>query len=156
MAAKAFFKSAIFLAMAGAAIAQPAPSTFQTTSISVGCNPLKVVSGDFNGDHTPDLAFACTATSANRIMIMLGNGDGTFGAPIPVVAAPIAVAAANRFFAADLDRDGKSDLLYVDAGGNFVVLLSAGDGTFRSVTTGPQNPNLLLTAVADLNGDGIP
>jgi uncharacterized protein (TIGR03437 family) len=66
------------LAIVPALYCQPSPTTFQTSTINVGCNPLNVLSGDFNGDRIPDLAYACSATSANPIMVLLGNGDGTF------------------------------------------------------------------------------
>src|ERR1039457_3154286 len=72
------------LAMGTALFGQPAPSTFQTSTINVGCNPLNVVSGDFNGDRLPDLAYVCSANSANPIMVLLGNGDGTFSTPVSI------------------------------------------------------------------------
>ena len=143
--------------VAGTALySQPAPSTFQISTTSVGCNPLSVVSGDFNGDRIPDLAYTCSAGSANPFMVLLGNGDGTFHTPLAVPGPALGTGAGNRLLAADLDRDGKTDLVYIAANGNLIALISSGDGAFRSVVTTPSNPNLSLMAVADLNGDNYP
>ena len=83
----------------------------------MGCNPLSVVSGDFNGDRIPDLAYACSANSANPIMVLLGNGDGTFHSPIAVPGPALGTGAGNKLLAADLDHDGKTDLAYIAANG---------------------------------------
>ena len=144
------------LAIGNALYGQPAPSTFQTSTTSVGCNPLSVVSGDFNGDRIPDLAYTCSAGSANPFMVLLGNGDGTFHAPLSVPGPALGTGAGNKLLAADLDHDGKSDLVYIAANGNLIALISSGGGAFRSVVTTPSNPNLSLVAVADLNGDNYP
>jgi len=144
------------LAIGTALYGQPAPSTFQTSTTSVGCNPLGVVSGDFNGDRIPDLAYTCSAGSANPIMVLLGNGDGTFRTPLAVPGPALGTGAGNKLLAADLDHDGKTDLVYIAANGNLIALISSGAGAFRSVVTTPSNPNLSLIAVADLNGDNYP
>src|ERR1035441_612808 len=144
------------LAVGNALYGQPAPGTFQTSTTSVGCNPLSVVSGDFNGDRIPDLAYTCSAGSANPFMVLLGNGDGTFHAPLSVPGPALGTGAGNKLLAADLDHDGKSDLVYIAANGNLIALISSGGGAFRSVVTTPSNPNLSLLAVADLSGDNYP
>src|ERR1035438_4972102 len=105
------------LAIGAALYGQPAPSTFQTSTANVGCNPLSVVSGDFNGDRIPDLAYACSANSANPIMVLLGNGDGTFHSPIAAPGPALGTGAGNKLLAADLDHDGKTDLAYIAANG---------------------------------------
>ena len=144
------------LAIGAALYGQPAPSTFQTSTANVGCNPLSVVSGDFNGDRIPDLAYTCSAGSPNPFMVLLGNGDGTFHTPIAVPGPALGTGAGNKLLAADLDHDGKTDLAYIAANGNFIALMSTGGGAFRSVVTTPANPNLSLVAIADLNGDNYP
>ena len=144
------------LAIGTALYGQPAPTTFQTSTTSVGCNPLSVVSGDFNGDRIPDLAYTCSASSPNPFMVLLGNGDGTFHTPLAVSGPALGTGAGNKLLAADLDHDGKTDLVYIAANGNLIALISSGGGAFRSVVTTPSNPNLSLLAVADLSGDNYP
>jgi hypothetical protein len=46
--------------------------------VSTGINGQAVVSGDFNGDGKPDAAFASQST----VIVVLGKGDGTLGAPV--------------------------------------------------------------------------
>ena len=144
------------LAMGAALFGQPAPSTFQTSTINVGCNPLNVVTGDFNGDRIADLAFVCSANSANPIMVLLGNGDGTLRTPLGVAGPALGTGVGNKLIATDLDRDGKTDLAYISAAGTLIVMISTGGGAFRSLATTPANTKLSLAAAADLNGDGFP
>ena len=89
-------------------------------------------------------------------MVLLGNGDGTFQTALSVSGAALGTGTGNKLIAADLNRDGKTDLAYIASNGNLMTLLSAGDGTFRAVSAPPPNAKPALTAVADLNGDGVP
>ncbi len=147
-------KSTLFPCLALTCASLSAQVTFQTSRINIGCNPISVLTGDFNGDRTPDAAFACKATSANPIIVMLGNGDGTFKSPAAVSGPALGTVIGNKLVAADFDRDGKTDLAYIAANGNLIVLLSAGDGTFRSLVTTPSNTKLALAAAADLSNAG--
>ena len=124
-------------------------------------NTVQLITGDFNGDGKLDLA-AATFTPASAtdrratvgLSIMLGNGNGTFGAPIstPVFSA-IGITANDAVFATgDFNGDGKLDVV-----SPFGVLLGKGNGTF----TAPLEPLPLeslpaspVFAVGDFNGDG--
>jgi Bacterial Ig-like domain (group 3)/FG-GAP-like repeat len=89
--------------------------------------------GDVNGDGKPDLILTLASIDADlNAMVLLGNGDGTFQAPlylalhtpangvgIPSYETPSAVVQ-------DLNLDGKQDLIF----GNGQVALGNGDGTF--------------------------
>jgi hypothetical protein len=113
--------------------------------------------GDFNGDGKLDVAVTgagLTGVEDDEVTIFLGNGDGTFTFAHNFVtggAAPRAIAVA------DLNGDGKLDLVIANYEGNsLTILLGNGDGTFTpalgsQVTVG-NGPYAI--AVADLNGDG--
>jgi len=81
---------------------------------------------DLNGDGKVDLA----GSGANVVSVMLGNGNGTFGAKtdFPVAAAPQAVAAG------DFNSDGKMDLMSTlnDAQLSLALLTGTGTGTSRT------------------------
>ena len=75
------------------------------------------MTGDFNGDGIPDLALSNN--------VLLGNGNGTFRNPIPTYQGQVLGVAA-----ADLNGDGKLDLVLADPLNGVAVLLGNGDGTF--------------------------
>jgi hypothetical protein len=111
----------------------------------------QVAVADLNGDGTPDLAVALY--DSGTISQLLGNGDGSFrnpGSKYDIAAGiphPLAISAA------DLNGDGRQDLVAVDAGrSKVVVLTNNGDGTFeRSIYVGGSEPQAIIAA--DLNGD---
>ena len=129
-------------------------STFTQASgspISLGQSLSAIITCDFNGDGKLDLAV--TDTAGNAVIILLGNGDGTFGAPItiPVGNSPYAIVAG------DFNSDGKLDLAVANYGdGTITVLLGNGNGTFTQAGGSPyavgQYPYQI--AAADFNGDG--
>ena len=51
-------------------------------SYPVGKGPVAIESGDFNNDGKPDLVVLNSIS--NDASVLLGNGDGTFGAPKPL------------------------------------------------------------------------
>src|SRR5438874_3113235 len=102
------------------------PSPAPAADFAVGTIPFSVAMGDFNGDGKPDLAVA--NFDSNTVSVLLGNGDGTFRAPLTVGVGngPTSVAVG------DFNGDGKLDLAVADFNSNTVsALLGNGAGTFR-------------------------
>src|SRR6266487_605085 len=69
----------LFLALAATAHAAPLFSA-PFLSFDTGADPFSVAIADLNADGRPDLATA--NFSSSTVSVLLGNGDGTFGANI--------------------------------------------------------------------------
>jgi hypothetical protein len=119
-------------------------------------HPLTLQAGDFNGDGKPDVLisqFAGADAGESLVTVLLGNGDGTFGAPITRDGGFGLIGLA----VGDFDADGKLDFAMSEAFGVQVeVFPGNGDGTFGTpgffqVGSFPSGP-----ASGDFNGDGRP
>src|SRR5439155_22973022 len=113
-------------------------------------NPFRITSGDFNRDGKLDLV-AGDVTNKNLVML-LGNGDGTFkpGVTFQLADAPYEIVPA------DFNRDGKLDLAISNtfSSTSIRILFGKGDGSFEQPVTYPVAGSRLV--VADLNRDGWP
>ncbi len=113
--------------------------------------PGFLATGDFNGDGTPDLALVVEA--GNQLLVMLGNGDGTFGAPVFTATGP-----QSSVTLGDFNGDGKTDIAIFWSYAPLTVLLGNGDGTFQIGLTYPYQTGPPYRAgplvAADFNGDG--
>src|SRR5207302_4126551 len=100
-----------------------------------GNGPEGLAAGDFNGDTRPDLAVA--DQGGNTVTVLLANppvisgprGTASFQAKqdFATGASPLAVATA------DVNGDGKPDLLVANGAGNSVsVLMGNGNGHFTA------------------------
>ncbi|MBA3914120.1 MAG: VCBS repeat-containing protein [Acidobacteriales bacterium] len=110
--------------------------------------PEFVSAADLNGDGKQDLVL--TAFITNQIVVLLGNGDGTFrpGVYYPVGRGPSAIVIA------DFNRDGNLDLLAADESDDQIgILLGNGDGTFQPAQETSTGVGTLSVATGDFNGD---
>lgn len=117
---------------------------------SAGDGPTAVQVADFDRDGTSDLAVGNFFGVGSSVSILLGNGDGTFGAAVNfAVENPIALAIA------DVNRDGKSDVVTTTHGGNGIaVLIGDGAGGLGAPATFNAGSMPDAIAIGDVNGDG--
>jgi len=126
-----------------------------------GKYPWGLAAGDFNGDHTIDLAVTnnnAKPGTRTQVKVLLGEGNGLFQKPAgySVGNTPLSVAVG------DFNGDGKLDLAVANLlepngrPGKISVLLGNGDGTFQKQVTYKAVDELLHVAVGDFNGDGKP
>jgi Bacterial Ig-like domain (group 3)/FG-GAP-like repeat len=133
--------------------------TFQTAVAygSGGGDAFSVAVADVNGDGKLDVLvanFCNTGCSlAGPLGVLLGNGDGTFQSVIPYSSG----ASLGQIALADVNGDGKLDVVTPSSIPNVMVLLGNGDGTFQApvfYNTGGFGGGGIV--VADVNGDGPP
>jgi hypothetical protein len=120
------------------------------TSLSPTCGGQPLAVADVNGDQKLDVVLACSGTS---LAVLLGNGDGTFQAPI-LNAFPSTV---GSLALADFNGDGLPDVVYlITTSAEFAVALNESGGHFGTPNTYPLTTLTLPTAIAsgDFNGDG--
>jgi uncharacterized repeat protein (TIGR01451 family) len=121
--------------------------------------------GDFDGDGKPDVAVVLTNMAVN---VLLGKGDGTFGAPRVALPAPVLAsiyATPVSITAADIDGDGKLDLIVdtsqrvngsslITTSYTMIVLKGRGDGSFQGAGSySGVGPGPGVTG--DFNSDGL-
>lgn len=137
--------------------------TFQApTSVSLGglLNSNQIVAADFNKDGHLDVAVS--EISGSNIVVILGNGNGTFQAPrnvaLPGQGWGLAVG--------DFNGDGVPDLVatspaiggvsvFLGKGdGNFIAVNNPATGTLPTTNAGVPNAGGQAVAVGDFDKDG--
>jgi Flp pilus assembly secretin CpaC len=124
-------------------------------------NPVAMIEGDFDANGKADLAILANnnaPSTAGEMVVLLGQGDGTFvaaGAATTVGNGPVAMASG------DFDASGSLDLAVVNqTDASLTILLNHGDATFAA---GPNSPLTIGSgtsptgiAVADFDRSGTP
>jgi subtilisin-like proprotein convertase family protein len=124
-----------------------APS-FSPTNFAAGMNPTNLAVADFNNDTKPDLAV--TNQVSNDVSVLLGNGDGSFGAQtlVSVGSSPYAIVAGK------FNADNNWDLAVTNSGSNNVsILLGSGNGTFSAAANFFAGSSPISIATGDFNND---
>jgi hypothetical protein len=151
------------------------------TDIALLVRPIALTVGDFNGDGKADLALATQNGNTDDLTMLLGNGNGTFQAPVttvtdtasPFVGFGLSGNGQSSISATDFNGDGRLDLVVVNnkdfltplgrgfftsspGPGTVSVLLGNGDGTFQAPRNSAVGSEAMTVAVGDFNGDGLP
>jgi len=150
--------------------ASTGPGVINFTKNSTGTSyPLRYVKcGDLNGDGKPEI-IATDAISAGRILIFKNNstpGAVSFSS-VPVI--NLAPRSPKRIEIADLDLDGKPELIFTDESAPPIVTILKNESTISSIAFSttpltiplPYDPNKAIPssnalAAQDIDGDNLP
>jgi len=121
------------------------PSTY---SYATGTTPQSVAIGDFNEDHIQDIVTANYTSS--DLSLLLGVGDGTFGAAttVPLQHNPVSVAAGN------FDGNAGADIA-VGALQSVSILPGNGLGQFGAEMANNLSGAVYSVVSADFDNDGV-
>lgn len=109
-----------------------------------------LAAADFDRDGVLDLALGAFGTS--NVMLYRGVGNGTFLPAVPRTNTAGGVSIA----AADMNLDGRVDIVTATQGNAITVMLGNGDLTFQTPTSRTVTPSVQYLIVADFNADGRP
>jgi hypothetical protein len=133
--------------------------TFQAAeSFAAGVGPTALVVGDFNGDGRLDVAVADSGNGNaddQGVSILLGNGDGTFRAPVFYAAGSYP----SSIVEGDFTGNGVLDLAVANTYSDDVsILLGNGDGGFQTlppIPLGDLASEPVSIVAGDFTGDGL-
>lgn len=136
------------------------PSTLNFTKNNSALSNIKtfhITTGDLNGDGRLDIV-ASEGNDGNRIIIYRNIGNFNWS----ISAIPVAGRKVKRVAIADLDLDGKPEIVVTDKGSNTVSILP-NQSTLTNVSFAPARTVTITGAnttdaleIKDLNGDGSP
>lgn len=132
-----------------------APAANSPVTVAVRPHVHGVATGDFNSDGNLDLV--TDSWAEDKLVVLFGDGKGSFGTPGTYVA--VGKHPYQRIRVADLNDDGKADIVSPNLeGDNVTILLGDGKGGFRQPanTPFPCGDSPFNVAVGDVNADGKP
>jgi Bacterial Ig-like domain (group 3)/FG-GAP-like repeat len=128
-----------------------------SASVNSGISGSPIAVADFNGDGKPDIVLAAGTAASEAVMVLTGNGDGTFNSTFSGQS-PTSTSV-TWIQLADFNQDGTPDVVLADSSGGATVFLNNGGGSLNNsfpVVSGLSVPYYLEVGVGDLNGDGYP
>jgi len=124
--------------------------TFINLSASNWAQVTFVRAIDVNSDGKPDIVCG----NPNGVVVLLGYGTGKFKPPVTYKASPSSYPVVG--WLADLNGDGKIDIMTSNQDGTLSVLLSKGNGVYGSATVLPSGTGAYPSGfvLGDFNRDG--
>jgi hypothetical protein len=132
-----------------------------SSAVNVSPNIGDVATADVNGDGVPELEYTTfgmiggTGSLVSGVGVASRLGSNTFeGGPMSSTSNKVPPPAPTAVTAADVNGDGKPDLIATNSDDTVAVLLGNGDTTFQKPVLLATGKNPVAVAAADLNHDG--
>jgi hypothetical protein len=123
----------------------------EAQKFATGPSPYAAVPADLNGDGVIDVVTPLGGAGNSGVSILLGRGDGTFGAATRYTFGN----STGHAEVVDVNHDGAPDVLTTSYyTGEIYVLLNRGDGTFGTPRAFQQTETAETMSTADFDGDG--
>lgn len=117
---------------------------------SAGLQPFAVLASDLNADNIPDIA--TISSLEESLVVLLGNGDGTFQRQIQTPSVADGASNAYNLASCDFNGDAYRDILVNGNNNNLGTLIGNGNATFRNWGTYTGSA-VYSVGCADANGD---
>lgn len=125
-----------------------------------GSANTKYYFADINGDGKDDKIYWNYTFDSGKARVFLSNGDGTFASTAVTHTASASTANTTRYYFADVNADGKADLIRwnptLNSGHTRVYLATTGGNFSSTVVDNPEGTSGSSSTVyhfADVNGD---
>lgn len=116
---------------------------------------------DVDGDGDDDKIYWNYTFDSGKPRVFLSNGNGTFAATAVTHAASASTSSTTRYYYADINGDGKADLIRwnptLNSGHTLVYLATSGGNFSATAVDNPEGTSAGTTTLfnfADVNGDG--
>jgi hypothetical protein len=129
---------------------------YSLDKITLGQTAGPMVVIDLDKDGNNDLAIAGVfSVASENIAVLLGNGDGTFGAANYYSTGVTGAHADIKAY--DFDNNGNLDIVVANGSNNSIsVLMGAGDGSFGTATTYAMSGDARSITAGNFNADEFP
>jgi gliding motility-associated-like protein len=137
--------------------------SFNRIPILIGTRSIHARCGDLNGDGKPDLVISEGGSSGDRIFVFRNTSTGMGVFTFSIQAIQLTGKKVKRIEIADLDNNGKPEIIVSNQTGNNIAVL-VNESTLAAITFNatPLNVNISGAAstdglqVKDLDDDGLP
>ena len=121
------------------------------TKFTAGLRPAYLAIADFNGDNKSDLAVSNVGFGFNKISILMGNGNGGFGASTDFAVG----STPSGLVLGDFNKDTLLDIAVANnESHNISILKGDGHGNFGPATNFPASTFPTSIASGDFDNDG--
>ncbi len=121
------------------------------TTFPAGDRPAAIAVGDLNRNGNVDVVTANTGFPNENLTLIVGNGDGTLQASIPLADEEIPL----DVELGDINGDAVDDIVLTAQNTGILTIISNGDGTFQPSTALDNSLFPVSVQLADMNADGI-